>query len=98
MWVAVVASVACCSAGRGRQRSPATLPFQARDLAATVGAPSLPALLPRLVATASSRALPPTSGYRVGAAGVGRSGRIYLGANLELPRAPLAQSVHAEQV
>jgi cytidine deaminase len=47
---------------------------------------------------AAARAIAPTSRYRVGAAGLGASGRVYLGANLELPRAPLAQSVHAEQV
>lgn len=47
--------------------------------------------------TAKEFALPTTSGYRVGAAAIGESGTIYLGANLEFPGAPPQFCVHAEQ-
>ena len=40
---------------------------------------------------------PPVSKFRVGASALGKSGAIYLGANLEFLGANLAQSVHAEQ-
>lgn len=42
-------------------------------------------------------AVAPISGFRVGAAGLGASGRAYLGANLETPSAPLFETVHAEE-
>ena len=72
-------------------------PFvQASALAASLGL-STAALLPYLVPFAAAHAIVPTSAYPVGAAALGASGSIYLGANLELPRAPLAASVHAEQ-
>lgn len=72
---------------------------QAATLATTFHFADAAALLPALVDVAAARpAPPPTSGYRVGAAGLGASGAVYLGANLELPAAPLAASVHAEQV
>ncbi|XP_078439207.1 cytidine deaminase 1-like [Wolffia australiana] len=54
-------------------------------------------LLPTLVPTAQSLARPPISHFPVGAAGLGSTGAIFLGANLEFPGAPLNQSVHAEQ-
>ncbi|MQM19968.1 hypothetical protein Taro_052978 [Colocasia esculenta] len=56
-----------------------------------------PDLLPTLVPTAMALARPPISNFRVGAVGLGSSGRIYFGANLEFPGTPLNQSVHAEQ-
>ncbi|MBA0612115.1 hypothetical protein Godav_012757, partial [Gossypium davidsonii] len=37
------------------------------------------------------------SKYHVGAVGIGSSGRIFFGANLEFPGLPLNHSVHAEQ-
>ncbi|CAN6441819.1 unnamed protein product [Victoria cruziana] len=54
-------------------------------------------LLASLVPQAKSRARPPVSNYRVGAVGLGASGRIFFGINLEFPGLPLSQSVHAEQ-
>ncbi|KAJ9187825.1 hypothetical protein P3X46_003241 [Hevea brasiliensis] len=54
-------------------------------------------LLPTLVKEARSLARSPISNYYVGAVGLGSSGRIFFGANLEFPGLPLHQSVHAEQ-
>lgn len=54
-------------------------------------------LLPTLVPAAQALARPPISRYCVGAAGLGSSGRVYLGVNLEFRGVPLNQSVHAEQ-
>ncbi|MBI2263744.1 MAG: cytidine deaminase [Armatimonadetes bacterium] len=54
-------------------------------------------LLIRLIPIARKTARPPISNYYVGAAGIGRSGGIYLGFNLEFPGVPLSQTVHAEQ-
>ncbi len=73
------------------------VPVQASVLALAAGLPSTAALLPHLVPLAARSALTPTSAYPVGAAALGVSGAVYLGANLELPGAPLAASVHAEQ-
>lgn len=46
---------------------------------------------------ASKWARPPTSKYHVGAAGIGSSGRIFIGVNVELPGLPINNSIHAEQ-
>ena len=46
---------------------------------------------------APARSRSPISGFRVGAAALGESGRVYLGTNLEFPGLPLNASVHAEQ-
>ncbi|TYJ02390.1 hypothetical protein E1A91_A13G225600v1 [Gossypium mustelinum] len=54
-------------------------------------------LLPSLVKSAQALARPPISNYHVGAVGVGSSGRIFFGVNLEFPGLPLNHSVHAEQ-
>lgn len=54
-------------------------------------------LLPALVPQAQHLARPPISSFAVGAVGLGSSGRIYLGSNLEFPGLPLHHSVHAEQ-
>ncbi|KAJ6913981.1 hypothetical protein NC651_016283 [Populus alba x Populus x berolinensis] len=54
-------------------------------------------LLPALVKSAQALARPPISNYHVGAVGLGSSGRIFLGGNLEFPGLPLHHSVHAEQ-
>ncbi|KAK8545238.1 hypothetical protein V6N13_066527 [Hibiscus sabdariffa] len=54
-------------------------------------------LLPSLVKSAQALARPPISKYHVGAVGIGSSGRIFFGVNLEFPGVPLNHSVHAEQ-
>jgi cytidine deaminase len=54
-------------------------------------------LLQHLVPIASEFALPPTSNYHVGAAGLAKDGRIFLGHNLEIPGGPLNLTVHGEQ-
>jgi cytidine deaminase len=58
---------------------------------------TVPQLLPTLVPSAKSLARPPISRYHVGAVGLGSSGRVFLGVNLEFPNLPLHHSVHAEQ-
>ena len=44
-----------------------------------------------------SFACAPLSQYKVGAVGLGKSGKIYLGSNIEFTQFPLNQSIHAEQ-
>jgi len=51
------------------------------------------ALLPQ----ARTNAYAPLSGFLVGAVVQGASGRLYAGANIEIPGLPLGQTVHAEQ-
>jgi cytidine deaminase len=62
--------------------------------------PPLPAGTPlgRFAEEARALARPAISGFRVGAALVGaRTGRVYLGGNIEFPGAAIGQSIHAEQ-
>ena len=56
-------------------------------------------LLRALLSRALSRSVCPISHFRCGAAGLGSSGAIYLGTNLEFNAAgrPLSETVHAEQ-
>ncbi|KFK40334.1 hypothetical protein AALP_AA3G360600 [Arabis alpina] len=54
-------------------------------------------LLSSLVKPAQSYARPPISKFHVGAVGLGSSGRIFLGVNVEFPNLPLHHSIHAEQ-
>ncbi|KAK3210518.1 hypothetical protein Dsin_015224 [Dipteronia sinensis] len=54
-------------------------------------------LLPTLVKSAQTLARPPISKFHVGAVGLGSSGRIFIGVNMEFPGVPLNQSIHAEQ-
>ncbi|XP_030530185.1 cytidine deaminase 1-like [Rhodamnia argentea] len=54
-------------------------------------------LLPTLVGDAKCLARTPISRYHVGAVGLGSSGRIFFGVNLEFTGLPLHHSVHAEQ-
>lgn len=54
-------------------------------------------LLPTLVKSAQTLASPPISNFHVGAVGLGSSGRIFFGGNVEFPGLPLHQSIHAEQ-
>ncbi|THU59570.1 hypothetical protein C4D60_Mb07t03490 [Musa balbisiana] len=70
---------------------------EAEAMAKTAGVAALEELLPLLVPTALRLARPPISNYPVGAVGLGMSGRIFLGVNLEFPGLPLNHSVHAEQ-
>ncbi|KAF2304741.1 hypothetical protein GH714_037785 [Hevea brasiliensis] len=54
-------------------------------------------LLPSLVKEARSLACTPISNYHVGVVGLGSSGRIFFGANIEFPGLPLHHTIHAEQ-
>jgi cytidine deaminase len=54
-------------------------------------------LLRELEPLAAARAIAPISRFHVGAVGVGASGAIYLGFNLEFPGQDFHQAVHAEQ-
>ncbi|XP_022971881.1 cytidine deaminase 1-like [Cucurbita maxima] len=58
---------------------------------------AIPLLLPSLVESAQGLARPPISKFHVGAVGLGSSGRVFFGVNLEFPGLPLHHSVHAEQ-
>jgi cytidine deaminase len=58
---------------------------------------SVTELLRQLVDIAKTKARPPISNYSVGAAGLGKSGAIYLGVNLEFEKNQISQTVHAEQ-
>uniref|UniRef100_A0A7N0UU29 cytidine deaminase n=1 Tax=Kalanchoe fedtschenkoi TaxID=63787 RepID=A0A7N0UU29_KALFE len=69
---------------------------QARSLAADSNL-TLLQLLPTLVKPAQALARPPISNFHVGAVGLGSSGRVFIGVNLEFPGLPLHHSVHAEQ-
>lgn len=53
--------------------------------------------LASLVKPTADLARPPISKFHVGAVGLGVSGRIFRGVNLEFPKLPLNYSVHAEQ-
>jgi cytidine deaminase len=66
---------------------------RAAALEEAVGADPLPLLVP----FARDYALPPISGFAVGAVARGGSGSLYFGANLESVGAALSFSVHAEQ-
>lgn len=55
------------------------------------------ALMTNLLPLARSFAHPPLSNFLVGAVALGRSGGMYLGANIEVPRNMLGFTVHAEQ-
>ncbi|MEY2927735.1 MAG: cytidine deaminase [Pseudomonadota bacterium] len=50
-----------------------------------------------LIDRAKMLAHPVLSGFRVGAVGLGESGAIYLGTNIEFPASQLCQTIHAEQ-
>ena len=65
-------------------------------LASTLGV-SKQQLMVELIPVARSYARPPISHYQVGAVGLGRSGDLYLGVNLEFDRQALNQTVHGEQ-
>ncbi|KAE8724497.1 Cytidine deaminase 1 [Hibiscus syriacus] len=69
---------------------------EAEEMAEQLGQTVLQ-LLRSLVKSAQILARPPISKFHVGAIGMGSSGRIFFGVNLEFPGLPLNQSVHAEQ-
>ncbi|CAN7126184.1 hypothetical protein HID58_024669 [Brassica napus] len=71
-------------------------PEEAESAANQLGV-SVLQLLPSLVNPAKSFARPPISKFHVGAVGLGSSGRIFLGVNVEFPGLPLHHSIHAEQ-
>eukprot|EP00889_Picochlorum_renovo_P007751 jgi/Picre1/34781/NNA_002247.t1 len=54
-------------------------------------------LIKSLITPASALARPPISTFHVGAVGIGGSGNLYVGCNLEFANLPLYNSVHAEQ-
>ena len=54
-------------------------------------------LITALITPASTMARPPISSFKVGAVGIGGSGALYVGCNLEFANLPLYNSVHAEQ-
>ncbi|XP_019446434.1 PREDICTED: cytidine deaminase 1 [Lupinus angustifolius] len=64
---------------------------------ASSSALTLPNLLPSLVASARTLARPPISNFHVAAVGLGSSGRVFIGVNIEFPGLPLHHSIHAEQ-
>lgn len=70
---------------------------EAERAAAAAGVASVKDLLPLLVPSAMKHARIPISRFPVGAVGLGASGRVYAGVNLEFAGVPLSQSVHAEQ-
>ncbi|XBI18569.1 cytidine deaminase 1 [Aegilops tauschii subsp. strangulata] len=70
---------------------------EAERAAAAAGVETVEDLLPLLIPSAMRRARPPISRFPVGAVGLGESGRVYAGVNLEFLGAPLSQVVHAEQ-
>lgn len=70
---------------------------EAESMRKEMGLAALRDLLPALLPAARLLARPPISRFRVGAAALGISGRIYLGANVEFPGVPLHHSIHAEQ-
>ncbi|CAO2183083.1 unnamed protein product [Urochloa humidicola] len=70
---------------------------EAERAAAAAGVATVQDLLPLLVPSAMKRAIAPISRFPVGAVGLGASGRVYVGVNLEFRGLPLCHSVHAEQ-
>ncbi|XP_027358957.1 cytidine deaminase 1-like [Abrus precatorius] len=58
---------------------------------------SLTQLLPSLVSWAQSLARVPISKFPVAAVGLGASGRIFVGVNVEFPGLPFHHTIHAEQ-
>ena len=74
----------------------ALTPEQVKELL-TMQQCSVDDLLTLLITPASKLARPPISSFHVGAVGLGASGALYVGVNLEFAGLPLYNSVHAEQ-
>ncbi|OWM83166.1 hypothetical protein CDL15_Pgr011848 [Punica granatum] len=70
---------------------------EAKSMAKRSGLSSVIDLLPTLLRPAQSLARPPISNFPVVAVGLGPTGRIFLGVNIEFPGLPLHHSIHAEQ-
>ncbi|KAJ4780501.1 Cytidine deaminase [Rhynchospora pubera] len=70
---------------------------ESERLGRSLGHRTVEDLLPSLVPAAMRHAQIPISRFPVGAVGLGSSGRIYVGVNLEYAGLPLHHSVHAEQ-
>ncbi|ESQ54276.1 hypothetical protein EUTSA_v10026995mg [Eutrema salsugineum] len=68
-----------------------------RQEAESAGVVNDPMNLVSLIDRKVSLGLAPISGFNVGAVGLGSSGVVYLGVNIELPGLPLHHSIHAEQ-
>jgi cytidine deaminase len=58
---------------------------------------SIDTLMTELLPIARRYAKPPLSNFFVGAIALGKSGALFVGANLEVPHAALNQAIHAEQ-
>ena len=58
---------------------------------------SIDALMTTLLPIAKTYSRPPISKFEAGAIARGKSGAFYAGANLEVPRSGLNQTIHAEQ-
>lgn len=69
---------------------------RARTAAARMGL-TVEQLMMRLVPIAMRHSVCPISGFQVGAVGLGVSGDLYMGTNLEFPGMALNQTVHGEQ-
>eukprot|EP00941_MAST-03F_sp_MAST-3F-sp1_P001398 g1398.t1 len=54
-------------------------------------------LLKNIVKNICTVAMPPVSNFYVGVAGLGKSGNVYFGINLEFPHLQINQTVHGEQ-
>lgn len=70
--------------------------FLTAEQAAVSGKP-VETVMADLVPVAAARAVAPISKFHVGAVGLGASGAVYLGFNLEFPGQVFHQTVHAEQ-
>ncbi|XP_004513102.1 cytidine deaminase 1 [Cicer arietinum] len=69
---------------------------EAKSMAQSLGL-TLAQLLPTLVKSAQPLARVPISKFHVAAVGVGVSGRIFIGVNVEFPDLPFHHTIHAEQ-
>lgn len=81
------------AAAQGRFVIPAE---EVRQLQQAAGC-SMDTLLLSILDEAAQEARPLISNYKVGAVGLGGSGAVYIGCNLEMPGNALNQSVHGEQ-
>ncbi|WJX26077.1 cytidine deaminase [Trifolium repens] len=69
---------------------------EAKSIAQSTGL-TLTQLLPKIVKSAQPLARVPISKFHVAAVGVGISGRIFIGVNVEFPNLPFHHTIHAEQ-
>ncbi|XP_045792266.1 cytidine deaminase 1-like [Trifolium pratense] len=69
---------------------------EAKSISQSTGL-TLTQLLPNIVKSAQPLARVPISKFHVAAVGVGISGRIFIGVNVEFPNLPFHHTIHAEQ-